>query len=245
MKGNRFKLNASKTHILTVGTSTRVNNLTSPVEVAMDNITLGEDSERTESLLGIELEFNLKWHKTVQKVQLKLKKRLAGLTRLRFLVPLNTFKIISQGIFNSVLVYCLPLYGGCDKSELKSLQVLQNKAAQIVTSSPPRSSRHPMFDQLNWLTVNQLIAYHTALQVYRIRMNDEPEYLAQILKKDNRNSNVIVTNTVLTLAKRSFTFRGAQLWNSLPNLIRKKSKIGNFKKMLRIWVQENIPRFPD
>ena len=68
-----------------------------------------------------------------------------------------------------------------------------------------------MFDQLNWLTVNQLIAYQTEIQVYRIRMNDEPEYLAQILKKDNRNSNIIVTNTELTLAKRSFTFRGAQL----------------------------------
>ena len=228
-----------------MGTSARVNNLTSPIEVDMDNINLEENSERVESLLGIQLEFNLKWNKTIEKVQLKLKKRLAGLTRLRFLVPLNTLRIISQGIFNSVLVYCLPLYGGCDKSELRSLQVLQNKAAQCVTRSPTRSSRHPMFDKLNWLTVNQLIAYHTALQVYRIRMNNEPEYLAQILNKDNRNGNIIVTNTELTLAKRSFTFRGAQLWNSLPNNIRNKSKIGNFKKMLRIWVQENIPRFPD
>ena len=243
MRENRFKLNASKTHILTVGTSIRVNNLNSPIKVEMDNITLIEDSGRTESLLGIELEFSLKWHKSIQKVQSKLKKRLAGLARLRFLVSMNILKIISQGIFDSVLVYCLPLYGGCDKGDLNSLQVLQNKAAQIVTRSPPRSARDPMFDKLKWLTVNQLIAYHTALQVFRIRINDEPEYLAKILKKDNRNENIVVTNTELTLAKRSFTFRGAELWNCLPNSIRNQTNIGGFKKMLRIWVKENIPRF--
>ena len=100
-----------------------------------------------------------------------------------------------------------------------------------------------MFDRLNWLTVNQLIAYHTALQVFRIRMNNEPEYLAEILKKDNRNDKITVNNTELTLAKRSFTFRGAQLWNNLPSHIRNKSKIGSFKKMLRIWIKGNIPRF--
>ena len=74
-----------------------------------------------------------------------------------------------------MLVYCLPLFGGCDKNELNSLQVLQNKAAQIVTKSPPRSIRNPMYDQLDWLSVNQLVAYHTLIQVYKIRKSEEPE----------------------------------------------------------------------
>ena len=70
-------------------------------------------------------------------------------------------KTITQGIFNSVLVYCLPLFGGCSKGQLGDLQVLQNKAADIVTRSPPRTARNTMFDQLDWLTVNQLIANHS------------------------------------------------------------------------------------
>ena len=69
------------------------------------------------------------------------------------------------------------------------------------------------------------------------------KYLAKILGKDNRNDYIVVTNTELTLAKRSFTFRGAELWNCLPNSIRNQTNIGGFKKMLRIWVKENIPRF--
>ena len=42
MEMNKLKPNAGKTHILTVGTSIRVNNLTSPVEVVMDNVSLQE-----------------------------------------------------------------------------------------------------------------------------------------------------------------------------------------------------------
>ena len=245
MKENKFKLNAGKTHLLTVGTSIRVNSLPSLVEVEMDSIILEENVERCEALLGVKIEYNLKWQKTLDDLHSKLKKRLAGLFKLRYIVPFAMLKVITQGIFNSVLVYCLPLFGGCDKADLHSLQVLQSKAAQIVTRSPPRSVRNPMFDRLDWLSVNQLVAYHSLLQIYKIRSSQEPEYLYEKLGKDNRNGNIIVTNTELTLAKKSFTFRGAQLWNSLPDQIRKNVKIGGFKKACRKWVKESIPRFLD
>ena len=64
-------------------------------------------------------------------------------------------------------------------------------------------------------TVNQLVAYHTLIQVYKIRNSGEPEYLASALKDDNRNGHIVVPITNLTLAMKSFTFREAKLWNSL------------------------------
>ena len=154
MRQNRFKLNAEKTHILTVGTSARVDNLENKVEVEMDSITVHEGDERCEKLLGVNIEYNLKWHKTIAELRLRLKSRLAGILKLRYVVPYNNLKVITQGIFNSILIYCLPLYGDCDRADLESLQVLQNKAAQIVTKSPPRSERKPMYDRLDWLSVN-------------------------------------------------------------------------------------------
>ena len=134
MRQNRFKLNAQKTHVLTVGTSARVDNLETKVEVEMDNITVHEDDERCEKLLGVNIEYKLKWHKTIAELRLKLKSRLAGLLIIsnRYVVLYSYLKIITHGIFNSILVYCLPLYGGCDKADLESLQVLQNKAAQHI-----------------------------------------------------------------------------------------------------------------
>ena len=46
MNENKFKLNAGKTHLLTEGTSARVNALVKTVEVEMGTINLKEDKER-------------------------------------------------------------------------------------------------------------------------------------------------------------------------------------------------------
>ena len=175
----------------------------------MDGITLEETVEKCETLLGCEIQADLKWHKQIQELQSKLKKRLVGLAHIKFILPFNIRKIVSQGMFNSVLAYCLPLFGGCDVQEIKDLQVLQNKAARIVTHSPLRASRQSMYDQLDWLTVKQLILYHTLLTVYRIRQAKEPEYLASILSNENHYGKIIIPNTRLTLYRKSFSYRGS------------------------------------
>ena len=135
------------------------------------------------------------------------------------------------------------MFGGCDIGEIQDLQVLQNKAAQLVTKSPPRSSRHPMYDRLEWLTVYQLVEYHTILAVYRVRVTGEPEYLAKSLCNDNRNGHIIIKNTRLSLLQKSFKFRGACNWNDLPESIRNLQTIGTFKRALRNWITEHTPRF--
>ena len=243
MLANKLKLNADKTHLLTVGTGERLRTLQDKVAVQMEGITLKEGKDKCELLLGVQVQANLKWQEQVKLLLEKLQKRLAGLMKLKYIVRSQTMKMITEGIFNSVLVYCLPLFGGCDKGELQAIQVLQNKAAQIVTRSAPRSHRDTMYDTLDWLTVNQLVVYHTAITVYRIRQSNEPEYLAEKLQFDSRNGRVIVPNLKLGLARRSFCFRGADTWNSLPMHVRQARKIGEFKKGVRKWVQGNVARF--
>ena len=63
-----------------------------------------------------------------------------------------------------------------DDGDIKDLQVMQNKAAQVVTLSPPRAERSVMFNKLGWLTVSQLIFYHSVISVHKIRNSREPEY---------------------------------------------------------------------
>ena len=102
-----------------------------------------------------------------------------------------------------------------------------------------------MYDVLGWLTVNQLVHYHTLLAVYRIRQSGEPEYLAQSLCNDNINGHIIIRSTRLTLLQKSFKFRGACNWNDLPQSVRNIQRIGQFKKMIKAWIKEKIPRFLD
>ena len=244
MKSNKLKLNADKTHFLVVGTQERLRNVIKPT-VHMDGLVLKEDIDRCEFLLGVDIQANLKWNKHIQRVLAKLKARLVGLNKLKFLVPYNTRNTMVIGIFNSVLIYCLPLYGGCNKGHIKDLQVLQNKAGQIVAHKPPHTNRDSLYDQLGWLTVNQLIIHHTALLVFKIRKSAEPEYLAKILGKDGRTGKIMIPNMKIGLVQNSFCFRGSASWNSLPESLRLMTKIGPFKTGLKKWILMNIPRFHD
>ena len=193
MRINRLKLNPDKTHLLTVGTAERLRH-TNELDVAMDNIRLQQDEDKCELLLGCRVQANLKWKSQTKVLISKLKTRLAGLARLKFVLNFTLRKIITEGIFNSVLVYCLPLFGGLDIGDLKDLQIMQNRAAQIVTHSPPRAHRSPVYDNLQWLTVNQLIFYHSVISIFKIRKSGEPEHLAGIFCKDSRNRRILIPN---------------------------------------------------
>ena len=122
---------------------------------------------------------------------------------------------------------------------------MQNKAARLVTHMGMRTSRQTIFTQVGWLTVNQLSFYHSALSTYRIRQNQEPEYLSNIMNRNNRANRIIIPNTDLTLAQQSYCFRGSAQWNSLPGYLRNTWKISTFKSQLKKWIQQNVPKFVD
>ena len=242
MRENKLKLNPDKTHILTMGTQQRLVKLTDTVQVTMDNVVLEEDPTKFELLLGCQIQANLKWHQQVSSLIAKLRKRLTGLFHLKFICPR---KIVTEGMFNSVLVYCLPLFGGLDNGQLHDLQVLQNKAAQLVCHAPPRTKRSLLFNKLGWLSVNQLISYHSMLTLFKIRSSKEPEYLSQFLCNDSRNLRIVVPNQDLTLTRNSFSFRASDQWNQLPIQLRKEVKIGTFKKDVKKWIIANVAQFLD
>ena len=175
----------------------------------------------------------------------KLKKRFTGLVKLRSIIPFHLRKRITEGMFTSVLAYCLPVFGGCDQYELEALQVMQNQAARLVTHLPLRTPRIELFRKIEWMTVNQLVYYHSALSTFRIRQSGEPSYLSGIMGRDNRSASIIVPNTRLTLAKRSYCYRSAEQWNRIPSNIRSMKKISQFKTHLKKWIFANIEQFVD
>ena len=79
--------------------------------------------------------------------------------------------------------------------------------------------------------------------ISRIRDSQEPEYLSDILLRNNRANKIIIPNTSLSLAKKSFCFRGAEDWNKLPETVRSCKSIGQFKSRLKSWIFRNVSPF--
>ena len=213
------------------------------ISISIDNTRLERSDSDFENVLGVSLQQNLKWTKHVQNLQSKLKVRLAGLRKIRNILSFDRRNQVAKAIFESVLIYCIPAWGGTSKGNIEDLQVLQNRAAEFVLQLPGRSNREQMFHRLGWLTVHQLAVFHTILAVYKIRKSKEPEYLARKLTRDNLSGNIIVAYTHLTLLKKSFVLRGSELWNRLPMSVRSLKKDIKFKTELRKWVTEQVNKF--
>ena len=210
----------------------------------MDGLQLKESEEKSEKVLGVYLQSNLKWSKHSKELQLRLKSRLLGLRKVQNILSLEKRKVVAQAIFQSVLSYCIAVWGGTVKGDIENLQVIQNRAAQFVLNIRGwRVHRQELYKNLGWLTVNQLVAFHRILAVYCIRKSGEPEYLADMLSRDNCRGNIIVPHTGLSLLKTSFVFHGAELWNRVPLVYRQIQCTRQFKLKLRQWILANIPRF--
>ena len=97
----------------------------------MDGLQLNESEEKSEKILGVHLQSNLKWTKQCQEVQLRLKSRLSGLRKIQGILDLDRRKVVAQSIFQSVLSYCISVWGGTAKREKESLQVIQNRGSTI------------------------------------------------------------------------------------------------------------------
>ena len=223
MTENELCLNVEKTHLLVGGTSQRLCQIAKDqsFSVQIDGVSLCESADKSENILGIVVQSNLKWDRHVTELQNRLKFRLAGLRKLQYVVNTQHLKVVADSIFQSILTYCIAVWGGTNKSNIQDLQVLQNQAARIVLSLPNRSHREDMYRRLSWLTVNQIVVLQRILTVFKIRRNREPEYLAAFLLKDNVRGNIIVPNTMSSLLKKSFVHNGAGLWNKLPYSMRK------------------------
>ena len=56
---------------------------------------------------------------------------------------------------------------------------------------------------------------------------------------------IIVTNTKSTLAKNSYCYCGAAQWNSMPQYIRNRKTLDQFKVQLKKWILTNVTQFMD
>ena len=86
----------------------------------MDGHLLVESEDMKETLLGVTIQSNLKWAGHIGQLQKKLKDRLSGLNHTRRYASFEFRKILSEGLFMSVLTYCISLWGGMTRDIFKN-----------------------------------------------------------------------------------------------------------------------------
>ena len=174
--------------------------------------------------------------------------RINALMKISWSADFKTRKNVANAIVMSRLVYIIQVYGNSSDYLLKFLQILQNKAARIVTKLGWGTNTSFLLNQIGWLSVKQLIAYHSLLLMYKIRKNDKPVSLKLRVKENfayqtrqAANNNLVRNEAVRTdKLQNSFLYNTTALWNKLPPHLKNEEKLLKFKKLLKTWVKLNI-----
>ena len=197
----------------------------------------------------------MKWTEYVQNnkksLLSKLSTRLSALKKVTKVSNFKTRLMIANGIFMSKLHYMMPLWGGCEGYLLKSLQIVQNKAARAVTKQNWETPVKTLLNQCNWLSVRQLVMYHSLILLFKVIQTKCPKYIHKKLsvgysretrQAETNASRIIVSKGFpLELASNSFRWRTADQWNNLPVTLRNIKNLKTFKTKLKIWIKENVP----
>ena len=176
-----------------------------------------------------------------------------ALFKISTLASFKTRRMVASGLILSTLSYIIQIYGGCSGYLLAMLQVLQNKAARCVTRLPWGTPFCVLLKQCGWLSMNQLVVYHSRVLLFKTKMDKKTVYLYEHIgdqpgcttrqEADRVGVHLLrdTRNFKTETAKKTFIPRAVQGWNNLPTCLREQTSLVLFKKQLRLWTTENIP----
>ena len=235
MGKNKLVLNSEKTHLLVMSSSRnhlQHGNFGITLDTGNEEIEPGTE----ERLLGATVSNDFKWSKHVSDGKKSLVSILAAkINALRKVAKYSGFKnrkMIADGIVMSHISYLVHLYGGCSQYLLSALQVLQNRAARLVTRLDWDTPRETLLLQCGWLSIRQLVQYHSQIQIFKTKTTKKPAYIySQISNEFNRVTRLSTMEGIKdvrrfksTLANQSFLPRTIKYWNeNLPIKIKRKN----------------------
>ena len=179
----------------------------------------------------------------------QLTSRVNALNKISSTMCFKTRKMMANGIIISPLIYLIQLWGGTSEYLLSFLQVIQNRAARTVTRLGWYTPVRTLMDQCGWLSVRQLVEYHSLVLLYKIVTEGKPVYLAGKLTQDFsydtrfaaghgiRQDQKIKHDVMLN----SFIPRTTRTWILLPISVRMSANDKIFKQRLKPWIKTRFP----
>ena len=167
--------------------------------------------------------------------------------------------MIANGIFMSERIYLMPVWAGCENYQIQALQSIQNNVATSVTKKDRFTSTKTLMKECGWLTVKQLMAYHSIVQLHKTNQSQKPAYLYKRISSEldhlarrtyyNYKTRQQARGELrllpeleakLDVSKKSWCWKASSDYFNLPVNIKRAAKIKTFKSMLKTWLKETI-----
>ena len=164
------------------------------------------------------------------------------LNRIKEKFDRTTRIMVVESLVLSLVNYCCKIWGSANKTLLLKVQRILNFAARVADGSA-RKYNHitPVLNELKWMKMENVYAFHVCLLVYKVMRGNIPSWLntlptvMEMSESRTRQANdLFVPRTKRDIGKRNMVVKGLMIWNKLPRDIREmEGSLTTFKQALK------------
>lgn len=242
MAANFLLLNSDQTEVIVLGPE-NLRNMVSNQILTLDGITLA--SSNTVRNLGVIFDQDMSFNAHIKQICKTAFFHLCNISKVRNILSQSDAEKLVHAFITSRLDDCNSLLSGSPKNSLKSLQLIQNAAARVLTGTRKREQISPVLASLHWLPVKSRIEFKILLLTYKVLNNQAPSYLNDLVVPyhpiralRSHTAGLLVVPRVFKsrMGGRAFSFQAPLLWNQLPVWIQETDTISTFKIRLQTFL---------
>ena len=252
ISGNKLVINPDKTHLMVMGPK-KITAKRAQVSIQAGTFTI--TPTETETLLGGHLHQSLQWNHHIRdgkkSVMKQLTGRINGLKKISRNATYNTRLMVANGAVMSKVMYLITVWVGAQQYLLKGLLVQQLTAARTVCGFYSRGwSKKKLLDRVGWLSIRQLIYFHTVLQAHKTISSGKPSVIHNSISTQHPyNTRRAATGHIRfgetfhgdsSLIAASFKHRAVHWYNDVPVSVRTGS-LATVKNKMKKWIKQNVP----
>ncbi|KAF7238201.1 putative RNA-directed DNA polymerase from transposon BS [Varanus komodoensis] len=177
MRANKLKLNPDKTEVLLVGGS-------GFGEGGFDLVLNGATLPLRDKVhsLGVLLDPELSLEAQVTAVARSAFLQLRLINQLRPYLEYDCLVTVTHALVTSHLDFCNVLYVGLPLKTVQTLQLVQNRAARLLTGTGRYAHMTPVLRQLHWLPIEARAQFKVLIMTYKALNSLGPGYLNERLR---------------------------------------------------------------
>lgn len=243
---NVLSLNITKTKFMLIHSPRRIIPDHTPISIRGQSLEEVFEYE----FLGLTIDSTMRWAAHISSLKRKVSSLCGLLRKISPFMPQICLKNMYFALVQSRLQYLVTNWGAASKSNLRELQVLQNRCLKVVFRKPFLYPTTHLYSNVNdsLLPVKALHELQILVQMQKI-IKDPSLHHNTVLRRVNREritrqtGDLVLIRSNTELGKKRFTYLGSKLYNSLPEHIRNINRINSFKSAVRTMLKQNISQF--
>lgn len=233
---NKMFINKSKTKCMLIS-SNRKNN--SQLSVTFKNSIIEQVTH--EKVLGLYIDSNLSWKFHVEHIIKKINSLLYLFRRIKKFLDVEARILYYNSFILPHIDYCCSIWGNCSNYLLNSIFKIQKRSARLILDKTTwNSNSSQLLDELGIQTIHERIHYHKSLLMFKGVNNICPEYISSLFNscssmssrvklRSSKNNDLIIPRPKTEFFKKSLSYSGPKIWNSLDTCIKNSMSIQAFK----------------